>query len=935
MGWDMHSDDYSDIADLRSRLRHFKTTAGNRLVPIIGAGLSNSVLPNVAQMTQMFRSAMPPDGLDRFDERIGPVLGTALGYQNAAALLRAQAGDATLARVIRSAVLRACDDVQTAGHAEDVAQSIADCEHLDRVGRWRIPEGYSRFARYYASLDGSLRGPVVTTNFDPLIEVALRQAGLPAEAVPIPLDAVPRFEQIGASADLPVLHIHGYWTSNKTLSTIPQLTRERPGLTDFLRKLLRRSTVLVLAYGGWEDAFMRSLAEHAREGSDLLDTEILWAAYEQSADLVLENSTLKSLYGVPGFHLYLGIDGHALFGTDEPAAGLAAKSPYGYTRLPASAGRQQYSPAHFVDGSQPVWADAVAGQWPLLAATEELSRRLATWLRAGGGGGVVAIGPLGEGKSLALRQVALAAAASHPDWTVLWREPGASPLSAEWIKQVHQEYGNILVCADDADLVAADLALSTGMWSERGSGVTFLLASQDRLWWPHGHHLRRLIDDVVFHGFTRQDALGIASAWFRHHLLAGTGADSGADSDAESAVAACAGRLWDSARTSAVANDAENTLFGAILDVRYGPKLAGRVQDLVQKLSLFRIHPEIEVNLGDVFGGICILQDTYDPDGATGRGASRAVIAGMVKLSGEFADGKILTMLGREAAIRYAGDRVYSRHPAIARHAVAYLRAAGRLPDICRLIGQAGGRLRNSGGLQDQEYQEAYLLGRNLSNPTEAEAAGRGAVEGARDLLEPRVMMIGILRRADNRQAYRYAEALGRRRLNRYRDYGSAIRGYLVEYSNVARGAGEVYLGMGLAGLALHRGNGFMLDADRAGYALTALARSAAMVAEQNRKVAAGIAEAAYVLMTRICGPDTAAERLGQVRGSLPDLAAFRSLGAEALCERLGPVLSTAATAAVAETGISFDFKAPIALDDLRRLAAAPPPRPPRAAAHL
>src|SRR5262249_44459150 len=239
------------------------------------------------------------------------------------------------------------------------------------------------------------------------------------------------------------------------------------------------------------------------------------------------------------------------------------------------------------------------------------------------------------------------------------------------------------------------------------------------------------LEEVVFHGFTEQDAHGIAAAWFRHGLL--PGATPGA------AVEEYARRLWESSsRIAAMGSGTENTLFGAILDVRYGPMLGSRVQDLVDKLSRGVVRSDSAVSLGDIFGGICILQDTFDPDGAVGKGASRAVIAGMVKLPGEFADGKILTMLGREAAIRYAGGRVYSRHPAIARHAVEYLRRTGRLPGICRIIGQAGGRLRHAGGLKDDEYQEAYLLGYGLLVAAEAEAAGRGAIEGAGQLLGPR-----------------------------------------------------------------------------------------------------------------------------------------------------------------------------------------------------
>ena len=154
---------------------------------------------------------------------------------------------------------------------------------------------------------------------------------------------------------------------------------------------------------------MRSLAERVYE-SDLLESEIIWAAYETNPSTVLKNAVLKKLDGTPGFTLYLGIDARKLFkldfaGNEETAE--HATSPYAYTRLPSHSKAPSYDPVPFAEGMQPTWADAVSGRWPVLDSTGELRRRLEYWIRRGGGGGAVAIGPVGEGKSLAIRQVAL------------------------------------------------------------------------------------------------------------------------------------------------------------------------------------------------------------------------------------------------------------------------------------------------------------------------------------------------------------------------------------------------------------------------------------------------------------------------------------------------------------------------------------------------
>ncbi|WP_326592136.1 SIR2 family protein [Streptomyces brevispora] len=119
-----------------------------------------------------------------------------------------------------------------------------------RSGSWTIPLGYKRFAEFFAGLNGKVRGPIITTNFDPLIEIALREAGIPSGPLAVPTNAAPTPGQILEFTDHPVLHIHGYWTG-KAASNVPaRITASRPQLDDVLRELLRNSVVLVLGYSG-------------------------------------------------------------------------------------------------------------------------------------------------------------------------------------------------------------------------------------------------------------------------------------------------------------------------------------------------------------------------------------------------------------------------------------------------------------------------------------------------------------------------------------------------------------------------------------------------------------------------------------------------------------------------------------------------------------
>ena len=126
-------------------------------------------------------------------------------------------------------------------------------------------------------------------------------------------------------------------------------------------------------------------------------------------------------------------------------------------------------------------------------------------------GGVVAIGPLGEGKSLAIRQVALQIAIQQPEWNVFWREPGAPSITEEWLVEMRSSYDRLLICADEADLISHELALTKEIWTAPGSEVCWLLASQDRLWWRSGQSMRDEIGDVLFHGITEADSIQITN----------------------------------------------------------------------------------------------------------------------------------------------------------------------------------------------------------------------------------------------------------------------------------------------------------------------------------------------------------------------------------------------------------------------------------------
>jgi hypothetical protein len=899
--------DFGDITDLRIRLQVLTEEADRRLVTVFGSGISSEVLPNVAELTQLFREHVPSRGLARFDETINGITDPGLKYQAAASVLTHQAGEHTVMRAIRTAVLRACADVP----AQDVATAARDeeqCREYVKSGSWKIPRGYRRFARFFAALSGKVRGPIITTNFDPLIEVALNEAGIPAVPYPVATDSAPTLDQLQEFIAQPVLHIHGYWTGPATSNVPSRITADRPKLDDALNALLTNSVVLVVGYSGWLDGFMKSLRSRVLNEADLLQSVVLWAAYEKQPADAVGDGVLAQLMGAPGFSLYLGVDGHELFTDDldrNDDEAQAASSPYGYTRVLRQVTATGYSPGPFAEGRQPDWADAEPGRWPMLGSTATLERELTQQLDSGGGGGVVAIGPLGEGKSLAARQVAIQVAEGRPDWNVLWREPGAPPITDAWLRDLQATSDRTLVCIDEADLIADELVATQGIWGTESSGLAFLLASHDRLWWQGaGNSLQPYINDVLFHGITTDDAKKVAETWHELGLL-----------PASQDAAAVAERLVSSAGVMAARS---NTLFGAVLDVRYGRQLGSRVEDLLQKLREVKLTDDVSV--GDVFAGICVMQNALDRDGNRGRGASRPVIAAMAGLDTVFADGKILKTLGREAAVTFAGSRVYSRHPAIAKTVVECLHREGRAEKIYKLVGMAGGALKVAGARAEDGFRDAYRLCNSLP-VREAVWAATGAVEGTQALLEPRVTLLSTLRREAGDRSVRLARGLAPNIFD-FPDYRGAIRAFLVDFSISMRDEGHAQTSAGLAALALDDRVGFTLDSKQAGYALVSLTQSTIKLnAQKAGGLATGAPEISYVLLELIRGEEETVRYLRHVHTDLGDVADFRQLSVAKLCSQLAALLHGVAKSASNETGVPIELDNFLSIDSLRQLA--------------
>lgn len=224
-------------------------------------------------------------------------------YQKAFEYLLAVRGAKYANGIIRSTVLEARRD---SDFAESDPSKIGDEE-------WLLSPALEAIGRLLAENPQKFSNRVLTTNFDPLIEAAIRRSGGTCYSTFYHRDGNPAT----TNADgVNVIHLHGFWHGSDTLHTPYQLKQTRPQLKNYLLDLFRKTLVVVVAYGGWDDVIGSCIEEVVRD--DGSDHEILWAfkSKELSHLQLTETHLFERLK--PGLErgrvqIYGGVDCHDIF----------------------------------------------------------------------------------------------------------------------------------------------------------------------------------------------------------------------------------------------------------------------------------------------------------------------------------------------------------------------------------------------------------------------------------------------------------------------------------------------------------------------------------------------------------------------------------------------------------------------------------------------
>ncbi len=200
-------------------------------------------------------------------------------YQAAFLFLQGRLGQAAANEIVRRAVLGARPRDANLPEANASVRDLSDDDlrFIDFDQHWELNPGTEALGKLIAHYPKRFGKIVLTTNFDPLIEVAITRAG--GEYFKTALHADGNLSQTEARG-CHVAHLHGYWYGSDTLHTVSQLQHSRPHLRASLASLVRNKLIVVSGYGGWDDVFTDALLDAVCD--DAANPEILWTFYEKT-----------------------------------------------------------------------------------------------------------------------------------------------------------------------------------------------------------------------------------------------------------------------------------------------------------------------------------------------------------------------------------------------------------------------------------------------------------------------------------------------------------------------------------------------------------------------------------------------------------------------------------------------------------------------------
>lgn len=207
------------------------------------------------------------------------------------------------------------DYLLSVGDQSDVQEVIerAVFKAKDQTGKWVVPESLV----YFGKLVGSERfnlNCVLTTNFDPLIQEALKNNSVASVNYYCESNSDVRHSE-PYERGVKVLHLHGFWTGD-TMHTPSQLETDRRAVTDSIKSILNGAKLYVIGYGGWNDVVRKAIKELIVDPE--AKYEVRWCFYDKDEQKLRQDYAVVFDEFSPGLstnrlQFYKGVDCHSLF----------------------------------------------------------------------------------------------------------------------------------------------------------------------------------------------------------------------------------------------------------------------------------------------------------------------------------------------------------------------------------------------------------------------------------------------------------------------------------------------------------------------------------------------------------------------------------------------------------------------------------------------
>jgi hypothetical protein len=210
----------------------------------------------------------------------------------------------------------------TRGLGQRLERGVGEYLENDRFS-WQLPRGLQAAGHLLAQTAETFDHRVLTTNFDPLIEIAVRSAnGL---AVSLPLDATGGYGTAsGADGAVRVFHLHGFWrptlhVHGRRLLHDPSVPApDSRALIAATAELIRGDTVLVLGCGDAAGTVSGALALVAARQR----VRVLWALHHPDPERAVRAAEeLSRRIGAP-VDTFPGVDSERLLPALADVAGV-------------------------------------------------------------------------------------------------------------------------------------------------------------------------------------------------------------------------------------------------------------------------------------------------------------------------------------------------------------------------------------------------------------------------------------------------------------------------------------------------------------------------------------------------------------------------------------------------------------------------------------